>query len=97
MKEHVEEISNMTCVLREMKVIDQNNNIDVTAMKKDAKQYKVKTQCRLRIFSKYFPLSCPVPGLVRDTRRSSTAATRLPRTSPLACRTRSSPTTTTVP
>merc|ERR1711884_802377 len=34
MKEHVEEISNMTCVLREMKVIDQNNNIDVTAMKK---------------------------------------------------------------
>merc|ERR1711878_171368 len=29
MKEHVEEISNMTCVLREMKVIDQNNNIDV--------------------------------------------------------------------
>merc|ERR1712048_1010887 len=41
MKEHVEEISNMTCVLREMKVIDQNNNIDVTAMKKDAKQYKL--------------------------------------------------------
>merc|ERR1712241_1230120 len=41
MKEHVEEISNMTCVLREMKVIEQNNNIDVTAMKKDAKQYKL--------------------------------------------------------
>merc|ERR1711993_116038 len=41
MKEHVEEISNMTCVLREMKVIDQNNNIDVTAMKKDAEQYKL--------------------------------------------------------
>merc|ERR1712193_440495 len=41
MKEHVEEISNMTCVLREMKGIDQNNNIDVTAMKKDAKQYKL--------------------------------------------------------
>merc|ERR1711884_33199 len=36
MEEHVEEISNMTCVLREMKVIDQNNNIDVTAMKKVA-------------------------------------------------------------
>merc|ERR1719266_1811433 len=41
MNEHVEEISNMTCVLREMKVIDQNNNIDVNAMKKDAEQYKM--------------------------------------------------------
>merc|ERR1712051_344986 len=41
MKEHVETVSNMTCVLREMNVIDQNNNIDVTAMKKDAKQYKL--------------------------------------------------------
>merc|ERR1712241_1404034 len=35
MKEHVEHVSNMTCVLREMNVIDQNNNIDITAMKKD--------------------------------------------------------------
>merc|ERR1719361_273148 len=34
MKEHVEEVSNMTCVLREMNVIDQNNNIDISAMKK---------------------------------------------------------------
>merc|ERR1712088_1094366 len=41
MKEHVEEISNMTCVLRELNVIDQNNNIDVSAMKKDAEQYKL--------------------------------------------------------
>jgi len=41
MKEHVETVSNMTCVLREMNVIDQNNNIDVSAMKKDAKQYKL--------------------------------------------------------
>merc|ERR1739848_786928 len=41
MKEHVEEVSNMTCVLREMNVIDQNNNIDVSAMKKDAEQYKL--------------------------------------------------------
>merc|ERR1712158_280588 len=31
----------MSCVLREMNVIDQNNNIDVKAMKKDAKQYKL--------------------------------------------------------
>merc|ERR1712088_550677 len=36
MKEHVEHVSNMTCVLREMNVIDQNNNIDVKAMKKDS-------------------------------------------------------------
>merc|ERR1711993_88560 len=41
MKEHVEHVSNMTCVLREMNVIDQNNNIDVKAMKKDAEQYKL--------------------------------------------------------
>merc|ERR1712186_137137 len=41
MKEHVEEISNMTCVLRELNVIDQNNNIDISAMKKDAEQYKM--------------------------------------------------------
>merc|ERR1711997_1272490 len=41
MNEHVEHVSNMTCVLREMKVIDQNNNIDVRAMKKDAEQYKL--------------------------------------------------------
>merc|ERR1719273_2885016 len=41
MTEHVEEISNMTCVLRELNVIDQNNNIDVSAMKKDAEQYKM--------------------------------------------------------
>ena len=44
MEEHVEEISNMTCVLRELNVIDQNNNIDVSAMKKDAQQYKVKSK-----------------------------------------------------
>ena len=43
MNEHVEQVSNMTCVLREMNVIDQNNNIDVRAMKKDAEQYKVKS------------------------------------------------------
>jgi len=41
MNEHVEQVSNMTCVLREMNVIDQNNNIDVRAMKKDAQQYKL--------------------------------------------------------
>merc|ERR1711974_50860 len=41
MTEHVEHVSNMTCVLREMNVIDQNNNIDVSAMKKDAEQYKL--------------------------------------------------------
>merc|ERR1739844_537366 len=44
MKEHVEEVSNMTCVLREMNVIDQNNNIDISAMKEDSKQYKMPSQ-----------------------------------------------------
>merc|ERR1712001_498997 len=41
LKEKLEHMMNMTCVLREMKVIDQNNNIDVRAMKKDAEQYKL--------------------------------------------------------
>merc|ERR1712073_213687 len=34
LKEKVEHVSNMTCVLRELNVIDQNNNIDVNAMKR---------------------------------------------------------------
>merc|ERR1719499_146995 len=41
MNEHVDHVSNMTCVLRELNVIDQNNNIDVNAMKRDAEQYKM--------------------------------------------------------
>ena len=55
MKEHVEHVSNMTCVLREMNVIDQNNNIDVKAMKKDAEQYKVQEiQRSLWVIPNYF-------------------------------------------
>merc|ERR1711879_754095 len=32
MEEHVNKVSNMTCMLKELNVIDHNNNIDVTAM-----------------------------------------------------------------
>merc|ERR1712088_663090 len=39
MEEHVHKVSNMTCVLRELNVIDYNNNIDVNAIKEDSKQY----------------------------------------------------------
>merc|ERR1711915_1038520 len=42
MEEHVHKVSNMTCVLRELNVIDYNNNIDVNAIKEDSKQYKMK-------------------------------------------------------
>ena len=42
MEEHMNKISNMTCVLRELNVIDSRNNIDIAAMKADAQnKYKV--------------------------------------------------------
>ena len=44
MEEHVNKVSNMTCMLKELNVIDHNNNIDVTAMKEDMKQYKVDAE-----------------------------------------------------
>merc|ERR1719454_2715816 len=44
MEEHVNMVSNMTCVLKELNVIDHNNNIDVAAMKKDSEQYKMPSQ-----------------------------------------------------
>merc|ERR1712179_253977 len=44
MEEHVNKVSNMTCMLKELNVIDHNNNIDVTAMKEDMKQYKMPSQ-----------------------------------------------------
>merc|ERR1739848_877116 len=44
MEEHVHKVSNMTCVLRELNVIDYNNNIDVNAIKEDSKQYKMPSQ-----------------------------------------------------
>ena len=41
MEDHVSEMSNMTCVLREMNVLDTRNKIDVAAMKADSQNYKV--------------------------------------------------------
>ena len=41
MTEHMDKLSNMTCVLREMNVIDSRNNIDVAAMKADVQNYEV--------------------------------------------------------
>ena len=41
MTEHVSELSNMTCVLREMNVLDTRNKVDITAMKADADNYQV--------------------------------------------------------
>jgi len=41
MTEHVSELSNMTCVLREMNVLDTRNKIDINAMKADTDNYQV--------------------------------------------------------
>ena len=41
MQEHVSELSNMTCILREMNVLDTRNKIDIAAMKADTENYKV--------------------------------------------------------
>merc|ERR1711983_307261 len=40
MQEHVAEMSNMTCVLKELNVLDTRNKIDVAAMKADTQKYK---------------------------------------------------------
>merc|ERR1712010_28050 len=44
MTEHVSEMSNMTCVLREMNVLDTRNKVDITAMKADAENYQMPSQ-----------------------------------------------------
>merc|ERR1712241_1625398 len=44
MEEHVNMVSNMTCVLKELNVIDHNNNVDLVALKEDSKQYKMPSQ-----------------------------------------------------
>jgi len=41
MTEHVSELSNMTCVLREMNVLDTRNKIDIAAMKADVQNYQM--------------------------------------------------------
>merc|ERR1719291_472170 len=44
MEDHVSEMSNMTCVLREMNVLDTRNKIDVAAMKADSQNYKMPSE-----------------------------------------------------
>merc|ERR1711983_357098 len=44
MQEHVAEMSNMTCVLRELNVLDTRNKIDVAAMKADTQNYKMPSE-----------------------------------------------------
>merc|ERR1712203_168185 len=44
MEEHVSEMSNMTCVLREMNVLNSRNNIDIAAMKADTENYNMPSQ-----------------------------------------------------
>merc|ERR1712141_652211 len=44
-KHHMEaKIGNMTCVMRELNVLDASNNIDVQAMKRDAQKYSVPSE-----------------------------------------------------
>jgi len=44
MEDHVSEMSNMTCVLREMNVLDTRNKIDVAAMKADSQNYNMPSE-----------------------------------------------------
>merc|ERR1711915_337550 len=45
MEEHMHKISNMTCVLGELNVIDSRNSIDIAAMKSDAQnKYKMPSE-----------------------------------------------------
>jgi len=44
MTEHVSEMSNMTCVLKEMNVLDTRNKIDIAAMKADVENYKMPSE-----------------------------------------------------
>merc|ERR1719266_3142389 len=44
MEDHVSEMSNMTCVLREMNVLDTRNKIDVAAMKADTQNYNMPSE-----------------------------------------------------
>merc|ERR1739846_98037 len=44
MEAHASEMSNMTCVLREMNVLDTRNKIDVAAMKADSQNYKMPSE-----------------------------------------------------
>ena len=50
MEEHVSEMSNMTCVLREMNVLDTRNKIDIAAMKADVQNYQVRSTLSLYSF-----------------------------------------------
>jgi len=44
MEKHMNKVTNMTCVLREMHCIDEDNNIDIKAMKEDAENYKMPSE-----------------------------------------------------
>jgi len=44
MEEHVSEMSNMTCVLKEMNVLDARNKIDIAAMKADVQNYQMPSE-----------------------------------------------------
>merc|ERR1712222_88878 len=44
-KHHMEaKIGNMTCVMRELNVLDANNNIDIQAMKRDTQKYTMPSE-----------------------------------------------------
>ena len=62
MEEHVNMVSNMTCVLKELNVIDHNNNVDLAALKEDSKQYKV---INLLVFKRFYIESPDAQSVVR--------------------------------
>ena len=84
MTEHMSYLSNMTCVMREMNMIDNNNNIDVAAMKAEANnKYKVHIYFQMITMITFREPRCQVNGSSRDTSQSWIVATKLPRTFPL--------------
>merc|ERR1712073_14692 len=69
MEEHGSEMSNMTCVLREMNVLNSRNNIDIAAMKADTENYNMPSQW---FKQKYFSILTTATRSPRTSPQSST-------------------------
>merc|ERR1712190_630370 len=93
-KHHMEaKIGNMTCVMKELNVLDASNNIDVQAMKRDIQKYTMTPATRwpptCPLTSPRTPLSLATPSALSSSARSrcSPSAARRPRPSCACTRT----------
>merc|ERR1719436_501113 len=57
-KHHMEaKIGNMTCVMKELNVLDASNNIDIQAMKRDIQKYTMPSECiKKKVESNFGPM-----------------------------------------